>query len=111
MPAVPSFKSLCDAFPQSDPADLAMFRKRAKGSDWRVALRKADEVIQGHGGESIRCPHRGLLAAYVNTGDAYSTTLLCNIATGAWRITTWGDYVETFERRHGRRASERLASY
>lgn len=111
MNRVPSQKALESAFPQSGPADLAMFRKRAKGGDWRLALHKANEVIQGYGGEIIRDPIKGLLAVYVNTGDTYSVTLLCNIATGAWRISTWGDYVESYERRHGRAASERLSCY
>lgn len=111
MNLVPSQKALESAFPQSDPADLAMFRKRAKGDDWRLALHKANEVIQGFGGEVIRDPIKGLQAVYVNTGDTYSVTLLCNIATGAWRISTWGDYVESYERRHGRAAAERLSCY
>jgi hypothetical protein len=107
---IPSLKALCDAFPQSEPAALSAWRATAARGNYRAALHKADSVISGHGGESIRCPRRGLLAVYVNTGDTYSTTLLYNVASGAWRITTWGDYVEAFERRHGRAASESLCA-
>lgn len=107
---VPSLASLIDAFPQQDPAAMAAWRNKARRASWQVALRAADAAIEGYGGESISCPLRGLLAVYVNTGDTYSPTLLCNIETGAWRLTTWGDYVEAYERRHGRTASERLCA-
>lgn len=109
MTRTPSVAALIDAFPQSDASALAAWRDTAKCKRWQVALHAADIAIEGFGGEYIRHPSRGLLAVYVNTGDTYSPTLLCNIATGAWRISTWGDYVEAFERRHGRRASESLA--
>ena len=108
---VPSLKSLCDAFPQSEPDALAKFREIARRKPWRIAAQEADKAIEGYGVEVIRCPSRGLQAVYVNTGDAYTETLLCNVATGAWRITTWGDFVESFERRHGRAASENLSCY
>lgn len=108
---VPSLASLCEAFPQSDVSELEKFREKAKALPWQKAKAYADSAIQGYGVESIRCPVRGLLAVYVNTGDTYSPTLLCNIATGAWRVTTWGDYVESFERRNGRKASESLLTY
>lgn len=108
MPRVPSLAALVATFPHSDTAALAAWRDTAKRKHWQVALHAADIAIEGYGGEAIRCPSRGLLAVYVNTGDTYSPTLLCNIATGAWRITTWGDYVEVFERRNGRNASGRL---
>lgn len=109
MNRVPSMKALCDDFPQSDPAELEKFRKWAKRGERRLALIHADTAIGGFGGESIRCPSKGLQAVYVNTGDTYNATLLCHIPSGAWRITTWGDYVETYERRHGRAAMERLS--
>lgn len=111
MARVPSTLALQEAFPQSDLFDLETFRKHAKAGSRHKAQHAADKAIQGHGVESIRCPSRGLMAVYVNTGDTYSATLLCNISTGAWRITTWGDYVEAFERRHGRKAFESLMTW
>ena len=111
MARVPSLKSLQEAFPQSNVAAIAAWRDIASRKPWCIAAQEADRAIEGYGVEAIRCPNRGLLAVYVNTGDTYSQTLLCNIATGAWCITTWGDYVEAFERRHGRKASESLACY
>lgn len=113
MPArVPSVKFLRDAFAfQMDDSALALFRRKAKTGTWRHAADAANTLLEGHGVEAIRCPSRGLLAVYVNTGDTYSTTLLCHIPTGAWRVTTWGDYVEAFERRHGRKASESLCGW
>ena len=111
MSRVPSIKALQEAFPQSEISALENFRDAARLKPWRIAAQEADKAVEGYGIEAIRCPNRGLLAVYVNTGDTYSPTLLCNIATGAWRITTWGDYVEAYERRHGRKASESLACY
>lgn len=111
MPRVPSLATLSEAFPQSEPEALAKFRDLARRKPWRIAAQEADRAIEGHGVEAIRCPSRGLMAVYVNTGDTYSATLLCNMSTGAWRVTTWGDYVEAFERRHGRKALENLACF
>lgn len=112
MAFVPSEKTIRDAFSHElDSAKLAKFRELAKVGKRHLAQHAADVLLDGHGVESIRCPSRGLLAVYVNTGDTYSATLLCNVATGAWRVTTWGDYVEAFERRHGRKASESLCAY
>ena len=109
---VPSEKSIRSAFSHDlDSAKLAKFRELAKAGNRHVAQGYADNLLEGYGVESIRCPNRGLLAVYVNTGDTYSTTLLCNIETGAWRITTWGDYVEQFEKRYGRKATESLCAY
>lgn len=110
MNRVPSMQALQEAFPQADSDALARFRDIARRKPWRLGAQEADRAIEGYGVESIRCPVHGLQAVYVNTGDTYSATLLCNIATGAWRITTWGDYVEAYERRHGKHASERLAA-
>ncbi len=111
MTRVPSLKALKEAFPQSDPAELERFRLLAKTDRPRAALHKADSAIEGYGACGFTCPTRGVLAYYVNTGDSYSLTLLCNLKTGAWSITTWGDYVESFEGRHGRKAAESLSCY
>lgn len=109
---VPSEKAIRAAFSHAlDAVTLRDFRDAARTGKRTAALQLAGRLLDGHGGESIRCPQRGLLAVYVNTGDTYSPTLLCNTATGAWRVTTWGEFVETFERRHGRAASERLAAF
>ena len=108
----PSMKALQEAFPQSEPAALAKFKEKARISqNWRVVAQHADSAIEGFGPEVIRCQSRGLLAVYVNTGDTYSTTLLLNRQSMTWRITTWGDFVESFERKHGRAAAENLACY
>ncbi len=108
---VPSLKSLVDNFPQADVTELERFRHLAKIGKRDAALHKADSAIAGYGACTIRHPELGLLALYVNTGDTYSATILWDSTRGAWRITTWGDWIETFERRHGRKASESLSAY
>lgn len=112
MNRVPSEKAILDAFVHALDIDtLRRFRTLAKQGKRQAAQQVADSLLDGYGICYIRCPKRGLLAAYVNTGDTYSATLLCNVASGAWRITTWGDFVESFERRNGRKAFESLACY
>lgn len=112
MAYVPSEKAIRDAFSHDlDSGFLRAFRSAAKAGKRQAAQGYADQLLEGYGVESIRCPKRGLLAVYVNTGDTYSATLLCNISTGAWRVTTWGDYVEQFEKRYGRKAFESLSAY
>lgn len=109
---VPSEKAIRAAFSHDlDSRLLRAFRSAAKAGKRHIAQGYADALLEGYGVESIRCPNRGLLAVHVNTGDTYSATLLCNIETGAWRITTWGDYVEQFEKRYGRKATESLCAY
>lgn len=40
-------------------------------------------------------------AIYVNTGDTYSTTILYNTVTERFSVTSWGDFVERYEKRYG----------
>ena len=111
MARIPSLAALESAFPQSDRAALEKFRRAAKTHPNYSSALVADAAIQGYGVCVIRDPSRGILARYVNTGDTYSTTLLWNAESGSWRITTWGDWVEQFEKRHGRKRAESLACY
>lgn len=69
----------------------------------REQIEKAcDEIIGGYGTEAIWGASRETpLAVYVNTGDTYNTTLLFNYASDTVRVTTVGDFVEAYERRHG----------
>lgn len=56
----------------------------------------ADDGI--YGAEGFRTPHG--YVCYLNTGDPYSLTLL-RFPSGHWKLGTWGDVVESTERRYG----------
>ena len=110
---VPSEKTIRAAFRFSDldSHDLERFRFLAKTDRPQAALHKADSLICGYGAGTIYHPSRGVIAFYVNTGDTYAATLLWNAATKAWRVTTFGDFVEMLERRRGRAFTESLSCY
>ena len=58
-------------------------------------LSALNEVIGGHGVETIEGREFNQPSAlYVNTGDAYSPTLLYCYKSNTVRLTTWGDYAE-----------------
>lgn len=109
----PSLKTMQEVFPQSELALLQSFKtKAATSGNWRVTAQSADKAIEGYGINFIRCPMRGLLAVYVNTGDTYTPTLMLNLRSPrelTWRITTLGDFVDSFQRRYGRNAAESLS--
>lgn len=64
-------------------------------------LEAASEIMGGFRVESVRDPTdgsgAGRIARYVNMGDAYDITLLYAVEEGAWRITSWGTYIEEWE--------------
>lgn len=75
---------------------------------WRAiegALIEANNVIRGHGVEMQQVQTRrgpdDLSFEYVNMGDSYSTTLLYDHHADRFRITSWGDMIEMWERRWG----------
>lgn len=60
----------------------------------------ADKILTGHGVEALVAEDGDtLIATYVNMGDTYAPTLLFDWTDVRWRLTTWGDFVETAERR------------
>ena len=69
------------------------------------ALQLTDDLLHGHGVERValrtqRGPHV-LTFDYVNFGDTYVATLLYDYNAHRFRVTSWGDLVETWERRWG----------
>ena len=40
----------------------------------------------------------GAVASYVNMGDTYVATILYDIEKGEFFVTSWGDWVEEYER-------------
>jgi hypothetical protein len=59
-----------------------------------------DRLLENHGVEYIRDASGAAIAAYSNSGDTYAHTIIRDYATGNYRLTTVGDYVEVYERRH-----------
>lgn len=52
-----------------------------------------NETIRGHGVEALG-DNMQPVALYINTGDAYSPTLLYSYKSSTVRLTTWGDFAE-----------------
>ncbi len=79
------------------------------GSQSNEGLRQTNLLMNGHGVEAIRQEgayvdnyHGDIIATYVNTGDAYSLTLLLDSETGAFHLTSYGDWLEQWEQAHPR---------
>jgi len=64
-----------------------------------------NEALNGYGVEVIGDMNQGddnkIHAEYINMGDTYSATILFDRHRGRFQLTTWGDWVETFERNGG----------
>lgn len=65
------------------------------------ALADLDKLLGGFGIEPIRNPQDSgdVIAEYINTGDTYSGTILRDIETGEFLLTTWGDWLEAWEQK------------
>lgn len=107
----PSMKRLQAWFPKADPERLRALRKVAKSDDpheaachllgdegllqdyhyrypgYELVLQVASWALGGFGVEPIG------RAFYVNMGETYAGTLLYN-DSGAFSLTSWGDYME-----------------
>lgn len=94
---------------------LAKVLKAAEDSsdihDVDEALEAAEEAMGDgtFGIEPIRDPDGGLdgywgdsVALYVNTGDTYNATVVYDVERDAFYCTSWGDWLEAYERRIGR---------
>ena len=107
----------------NDALDLstAVDRKRARDlwkdikrtcadRSWRNiegTLRLASDTLRGFGVEAvtvqtIRGPQGDTYFDYVNMGDTYAATLLYDYQAGRFRVTSYGDLIEAWERRWGR---------
>lgn len=60
-----------------------------------------NEILEGYGTEAIFGPDSYTQpdAVYINMGDAYNTTLLYDHTRGRWIVTSWGDWIESQERK------------
>ena len=69
----------------------------------------ANKLLEGYGIETIglpdgcfnNCQEPDLEIRYVNMGDTYDVTL-CKV-DGRYRVSSWGDVVEAWDRKHPRR--------
>lgn len=76
------------------------------GCECSKGLAVANHYLNGCGIESIglpegcfdRCQDPEVDIRYVNLGDTYATTL-CKV-NGRYRVSSWGDIVEAWDRRH-----------
>lgn len=58
-----------------------------------------NELTGGFGVEALRHPNDSdeLIAEYVNQGDTYSATVVRDMETGQYILTSWGDWLEAWE--------------
>jgi len=112
---IPSLKKLKEFFGQymehdyGDEAPGKLRELRRNLEFWRdgeiksrTMLRIADDILQGHGLEHLMSENQRAEAVYVNMGDTYNATLLFDLNKGRMWATTWGDWVETEERKGNR---------
>jgi hypothetical protein len=50
-------------------------------------------------GEWVDCYHGDIVAAYINTGDPYTETVLLDLETQEFHLTSYGDWLEAWEAR------------
>lgn len=67
-------------------------------NDVNGALDFANRAMRQFGVETIKDHNGDVVAEYINTGDTYNTTLLYDHTLDQFEVTTWGDWLEKFER-------------
>jgi hypothetical protein len=73
------------------------------GTDHECRMSALNELLGTHGVEAVRTSefidryHLDIRASYLNTGDTYATTILLDHRDEKWRLTSWGDFVESLE--------------
>jgi hypothetical protein len=73
-------------------------------SDAELMMHALDVVLDTYGVEPIRVEgawidsyHGDIIATYLNTGDAYTETVLLESDTGEFKLISWGDWLENWE--------------
>lgn len=99
MRSAPSLKALAAAFPQIERAALVEVRSCIHRD---VGMQAIDRLLENHGVESVLDRNGAIVARYSNSGDTYAPTVLQDWKLMNYRLTTLGDYVEAYERRHAR---------
>ena len=81
-----------------------------RGVPWKIRLEVCNLILRAYGTEGIRGEWQNgywcnIVAAYVNMGDTYATTILH--VRGGWNeagkfhVSSWGDWVERNGAKHG----------
>lgn len=66
---------------------------------FHLKLNAIDLILRGYGVECLQLKGRHY-AYYVNFGDTYTPTLI-RTHEGRYIVASWGDYLESYEKRHG----------
>lgn len=98
-PRAPSLSRLMAAFPSVAPVRLEAIRTIIRNGG---TLGQCDNLLGTFGLEYIRNARGDTVAAYLNSGETYAPTLLRVTGSGTVQLTTLGDFVESYERRHAR---------
>lgn len=74
--------------------------------DTDLTLTAINEVLEGYGVEAIRGSWEGgyygdVAAVYVNMGDTYDQTVVYDTRKGEYKVTSWGDWVESAPKYYG----------
>lgn len=97
-------------FSEADAKKLRRIVAQAKREDdpkaTDHALDKINDLVGGYGVEAIEGNwhdryYQNIVALYVNRGDTYVTTMLYDTVRGTWHVSSWGDFVEHYERKYG----------
>lgn len=99
--SAPSIATLRKFFPAEQAKRLRSLMTGS--SDNEQIMEAVNEELDGDGIEVIRGRyvdgyHQDIQAAYVNMGDTYDLTILLDHETDTFRLTSWGDWVETHDR-------------
>lgn len=101
---VPSIRTIERMLNVNDVQAKEIRRLMEAGTDGQLtprgALREINRVMDLHGVESFQDAESWYdTISYVNTGDSYEPTILHDTRTDLFYATSWGDYVESWERR------------
>lgn len=73
-----------------------------------LKLAALDELLGTYGVEAIQPEgawvdryYGSNVASYLNTGETYAPTLLLDHEQQRWKLTSWGDFLEAWEAKHG----------
>lgn len=92
-------REIQDAFQVNEAeAALALYHLANVDCEGKT-MQDLNDLLGGFGVEPIRNPEDSddIVAEYINTGDTYNTTILRDIETGEFLLTTWGDWLEEYE--------------
>ena len=101
---VPSIKTLADRL-NLCRGDAQTFRNNCKNYGIDKCMELANDLLRGYGVEPLRASDHfdnywgDIVALYVNMGDTYTQTILCDVETGNFYGCSWGDWVEAQERK------------